>query len=174
MFRRKSRDGDEQLVTNDTGDPVDRVSALRRLLADRRFEFRPIAQAWLDDPDPFVRREVSSQLLCYFTDHAEISSDVARIQIMAGEDPEAEVRSGAVRALSSYLKLAERERATILRTMVRVLEADEDPWVQQTCYEELLAHLAPDRRDEVPAAPTKFDRAQHVDWSLLASLRESN
>ncbi|MCG8424921.1 MAG: hypothetical protein MJE77_44120 [Proteobacteria bacterium] len=173
-IRRKSREGDEELVVDETADPVARCSAMGRLLADRRFEFRRLARNWLDHPDPLLRDEAPAKLLIYFRDHPGVEADVARVKTLARTDPEPLVRGAAVRALSSYLKLAKRDRSDILRTLVHVLETDDEWSTQLTCYEELIERIAPHRRNEVPSGKSGFDRSRQVDWDLLAEWREQN
>ncbi|MCG8418725.1 MAG: hypothetical protein MJE77_12370 [Proteobacteria bacterium] len=169
--RRKSRDGDEQLVIDESADPVEREGALGRLLADGRRDYRPLLRQWLAHSNPFFRQAATSKLLIYFRCEPNIDEDIACVIALARGDAEPGVRGAAIGALSDYVELTGLHRERILRLFVTVLERDDDCIVQMNCYEELLGHLAAERVTELPPQTTPFDRNQHVDWSLLSEWR---
>ncbi|MCG8423428.1 MAG: hypothetical protein MJE77_36475 [Proteobacteria bacterium] len=170
-LRRKSREGDEELVIDEAADPVERGSALGRLLADGRREYRPLTRQWLAHSEPVLREAATSKLLIYFRGEPDIDEDIARVIALSRGDAEPGVRGAAISALSGYLELTGLHRERILQLFVNRLEYDDDYIVQMACYEELLSHIAPERVTEMPPHTTPFDRDQHVDWSLLSAWR---
>jgi hypothetical protein len=90
------------------------------------------------------------------------------------------VRSATVTCLSTFMelssdmKLVPDHRDEILSALLRTLERDEDPVVQEHCYEVLLKQLGMAKElENIPHPSVRFfDPATDVRWDLLAPLRE--
>lgn len=168
MRRGKQRPGDEQLVHDESGDPVDRASALMRLAADGRTDLVDTAIAWLSHPESMLRSEAITMLLVFWRRENEFSA----VLDLLHQDPDPDVRGAAAGALSTYLNYAPAHRDEVLRALVQQLEQEDDPAAQAGYYEELLRHILP--RGTAPKIPHLFDRERDVDWELLRPWRDAS
>ena len=174
----KSRPGDEQLIHDETQDWGERGSALSRLAADGH-DLESVARDWLHGDDLELAVEALGHLLIYCCDspraHEYVNTGIGWLKTMS--DPG--LRSGTVTCLKSFLALAADRRLIpdhrdeILSALLHALQRDEDPIVQESCYEVLLEQLG--LREEIEKLPHHsvrfFDRDIDVRWELLAPLR---
>lgn len=170
----KARPGDERLIHDETQDWAERGSALSRLAADGRRDLEPVARDWLHGDDPELAVEALGHLLTYWRD-----SPRAREYVKTGigwletrSDPW--VRNATITCLTTFLELRDTHRDEILSALLRTLERDEDPVVQEDCYKVLLEQVGkPEEIKNIPHHRVRdFDRATDVRWDLLAPLRE--
>ncbi len=170
----KARPGDERLIHDETQDWVERSSALARLAADGQRDLEPVARDWLHSDDPELAVEALGQLLTYWRASPRVQEyvKVGMGWLETRDDPG--VRSATVTCLSTFMELRHDHRDEILGALLRTLERDEDPVVQEHCYEVLLKQLGmPEELEKLPHPSVRFfDRATDVRWELLAPLRE--
>jgi hypothetical protein len=165
MRRTKQRPGDEQLVHDESADPVDRASALMRLAADGRTDLVDTAIAWLSHPESMLRSEAITKLLVFWRRENQFST----VLDLLHHDPDPDVRAAAACALSTYIEHAPSHGDEVLRALVHQLEHEDDRAAQACYYEELLRHILP--REAVPDIPHLFERERDVDWELLRPWR---
>jgi hypothetical protein len=180
MRPRKARPGDERLIHDEAQDWAERGSALSRLAADGRLDLEPVARDWLHGDDPELAVEALGQLLTYWRTsprvHEYVKTGIGWLETR--DNPW--VRNATITCLATFMKLSSDmklvpdHRDEILSALLRTLERDEDPVVQEDCYSVLLKELGmPAEIENIPHYSVRdFDRATDVRWDLLAPLRE--
>jgi hypothetical protein len=176
----KAKPGDERLIHDETQDWVERGSALSRLAADGRLDLEPVARDWLYGDDPELAVEALGHLLTYWRNSPRVHGYVKTGIGWLATSAKPGVRSATITCLETFMRLSSDmqlvpdHRDEILRALLRTLERDEDPVVQEHCYELLLTHLGmPEELEKLPHHSVRFfDRATDVQWDLLAPLRD--
>jgi hypothetical protein len=163
MERRKSRPGDEKLIYDESADPVERAGAIFRLAVDGYPHMERLLTSLLNHSN-YMLRSQSIKILLGGWEMAEFSEKALE---MLDSDPDWEARSGAAYALSKFAKsgVGKEYKSQIIRALVSSLIKDDDEAVQESCYEELLSLIAPEKGHV--ELPLLFDRNRDVDWSLL-------
>jgi HEAT repeat protein len=166
MRHGKAQPNDPYVLRDETARPVDRASALSRLVSDRRTEFEPDIVRCLAHEHPVLRGDALMALVGRW----RMERHVSHADRMLVEDPDEAVRGNAAWALSMYAaradRISEQERTRILRTLARVVLSDEDPGVQQSAYDGVLRIL--DRPfAEYMREARFFDPQRDVNWELL-------
>lgn len=161
MQRFKSSPADDLLVRDKTARPVDRTSAITRLVFDGFNDIEPLLADMLKD-DSYLLRAQAVKALIGSWGRSEYLNDAKRL---LRSDPEWLVRSDAAFALSQYAQKHREQQQYIAEELARQLVQDGDSEVQKNCYQELLRLLAPDR--DWLSVPDYFNRERDVDWGLL-------
>lgn len=159
--RRKSTPADDLMLNDENADPVERSSAISRLVADNFTNFEPTLIALLDHPHFILRGEAIKVLLSAW----KLPKYVDTAVTMLRSDPEWEVRADAVCALSWFAQRTGQQRGKIIGELAKSLLNDTDWAVQENCYRELLVLLNTGKKH--PDYSRKFDRERDVDWEML-------
>jgi hypothetical protein len=170
---KKTKPGDRDLAANAQADPVDRVGALRRLLADGEIEtIRPIVEPLALHPSPILRDAALSYLLIYLEldEYVPVALDrLAQGLTPAVHDEDASILLGATNAafsLGFYALETGRQKPLVYRALANALEQSDHPSVQRACYEAL-------RRGEGHESPMlqfQFVRERDVNQHFLAEV----
>jgi hypothetical protein len=161
MKFRKSKPGDENLVSDESADPADRSGAIARLAVDHRREFEPQFVRLLDHTEELLRLEAIKALVVFF----RLDEYLPMAVKMLARDPSEFVRSSAAFALGAYAFAERREEEMILRALAGAIQRDSSTLVVYTAYRNLLRILDPDATTS--HLTTEIDRDRDVDWDLL-------
>ena len=161
----KSFSTDRATLADSGADPVDRIAALQRLLADGIVvEIRSIVEPWVNHG--VLRNAGLNYVLHYLYLDEYVSVALERLAKEPESDEEMEAGMAAY-ALGQYVAHAGRQRSVIYDSLISTLERSQDEYVQRSCYEALLRGEG----DPFPAVPSEFSKETNVDWGLIARLR---
>lgn len=164
----KSLPNDRNLLTNPAADPVERNSALARLLADGIIlELRSLVEPLINHSSELLRASALNYALQYLCLDEYVS--VALRRLLRGMKDSDSLEPGmAAYALGHYVAVSGRQRAAIYRHLIHALEHSENPHVQHACYEALLRAEG----DPFPNVNADFRRERDVDWAIVGALRD--
>lgn len=161
MQHKKSTSEDLQMLHDESADPVERSSAIARLVADGFNNFEETLVELLNHPHFILRGEAIKVLLSKWR-LAKYMNHAVR---MLHADSEWSVRADAAYSMSSFTQRTGKQRELVTKELVRCLLQDEDWATQKSCYEELVKLLAPDKANI--ELPDRFNPDRDVDWDLL-------
>lgn len=160
MQRYKSSPADDQLVRDPHADSLERASSIARLAFDQLYEFEPVFAALLTDQSSDLREAAIKALLGRWNLPQYLEAGITLLH----HDPDWVVRSDAAFALASYVQFTGDQRERVMRELVRCVQHDTDPAVQEQCYSKFLALL---NGHSSYNEPDDFNRDRDVDWELL-------
>lgn len=159
MQRRKSTPADDIMLTDADADPVERSSAVARLVSDGFDYFKPVIVNLLGHPHFILRSEAIKVLLSAWK-LPEYVDDAVR---MLRTDPEWSVRADAAFSLSWFTQYTGQQKDKIVKELLLGLLQDDDWAVQKSCYKNLLKVLGA----KTKITDKKFNRDKNVDWEML-------
>lgn len=171
MTRYKSTPEDEQLVRDDSADPLERETSIKRLAYDQIYEMEATFARLIKDSSPYVKGAALNALLAYWKKSQYIDDAICVLR----QDESPTSREKAAFALSQFLNrndAAKDYEKRIVSELVRALTHDDDFGVQEVCYQEIVKRLAPDRK--VVSHAMYFNRERDVDWELLKPYLDSS
>jgi hypothetical protein len=161
MKIRKSKPGDENLVSDESTKPSDRSGAITRLAVDRRLEFEPQFVKLLDHPEELLRAGAIKALVVFFRLNKYLPIAVK----MLAKDKSHYVRSDSAFALGMYAFAGQRDEEMVLRALAGAIQRDSATLVVYTAYQYVLRILDPDA--DTSHLSTSINRDRDVDWDLL-------
>jgi hypothetical protein len=166
MNRIKSKLEDENLLVDETADPVDRSSAATKLLSDGYGRaVVPVLEQWFDSKEFILRQDAVSLLLASLGHEKYLDRGIRMLHL----DENWSVRCDAARGIGTFcLDFVEGEKheEQIIKELLSALLSDKDEFVQQECYKWLnkLIHKSTQKYEE---EKDSFHLQTDVDWNLL-------
>ena len=164
MIRKKSKEGDVQLIHDESANVAERASAIFRLAVDGYIEMEPYLAKLLSHQEYLLRGESIKALLGGWGKERYLNKAVE----MLHRDSEYSVRSDAAFSLKQFVTKFEngqKYKERVLGELLRQLQTDENFSVQKRCYEQILKTITGERFGI--KLPNYFDRERDVDWNLL-------
>jgi hypothetical protein len=164
MRTQKSQPGDKELIYDENIDVGERASALFRLAVDGYSQMEPLLVSLLNHNESMLRGEAIKILLNGWNLPQYLDDAVK----MLHNDPDDHARSDAAFSLGQFARYCEagiEQQDFIIKELIYQLINDEKPFVQSTCYDQLLGLLAPERG--YVELPDDFSLERDVDWKLL-------
>lgn len=161
MQHKKSTPADLQMLDDESADPVERSSAIARLVADGFTDFETTLVALLSHPHFILRGEAIKVLLSAWKLPKYVDTAIKMLR----SDPEWSVRTDSAFSLSWFAQRTRQQQERVVKELARCLLHDDDWKVQESCYEQLLNLLGNSKK--YLESNRKFNRERDVDWELL-------
>ncbi len=164
MIRRKSKEGDEQLIHDESVNVAERASAIFRLAVDGYTEMESYLVQLLDHEDDLLRGESIKVLLGGWKKEKYVDKAIE----MLHHDPEYAVRGDTAFSLRQFVtgfENGQKYKERVLKELIKQLQKDENWAAQSSCYEETLKIITGERFGI--KLPDDFNRERDVDWNLL-------
>ena len=164
MKRRKSREGDERLIHDESANVAERASAIFRLAVDGFTEMEPYLVELLSHKEYLLRAESIKVLLGGWGKERHLDKAIEMLHY----DLEYEVRSSTAFSLDGFVVRFEdgqKHKERVLKELIKQLQNDEDQFVQRQCYVSALL-IIENKRIGVEVQDN-FNREKDVDWNLL-------
>jgi hypothetical protein len=164
MNRKKSTPQDEQILVDETADPVERSSSATRLLSDGYGKMVvPVLEKWFDSEQYMLRQDAVSLLLASLGHEKHLDKGIK----MLHNDEDYSVRCDAARGIGKFcLDFIEGEKYEnqIIKELLIALITDGDEFVQRDSYKWICNII---RKTEKSSDSDSFNLKTDVDWNLL-------